>query len=350
MVDGDPVWFESADVALRPSPEAFASSFFGSAIHRRRPLYFRGPLSAAWRENVAKMLGLWHEWWDYPETFPIESQADAAAGQRHPDSVQAFSGGCDSFYTLLRKNHPTRYLVFVHGFDISYRDRYRMRKYRDSFHEVCRATGKIPIVIRTNLRRHPLFAAAPWERTHGGALAAIGHLLSDVAGQLVIASSYTYDDPHPCGSHWRTDPLWSSDRLEVFHDDATLYRLNKLKTMDAEPLVQRSLRVCWQNKATFGNCSRCDKCVRTMIVLAMRGQLQNYPVFDRHTPLADILDSMDPVSKDVYRRYEELIAEGMPPDLEAAARRLLARQRPARFSSVRHTIRKARLVLARVHG
>ena len=343
MVCGHPVWFESANAVLRPSVEAFGSSFLVPALHARRPLRFNGPLSRLWRENVAKLVCIFHRWWDYPETLAIESEGQAVPADKKPDGAECFSGGADSFYSLLRMNHATRYLVFVHGFDMSYRDGYRMRKYRPALEEICRATGRIPIVIRTNLRKHPFFSQVMWENSHGGALAAIGHLLADSAGRIVIASSCTYDELEPWGSHWETDPLWAAENLEIVHDDATLYRLNKLKTMAEEPLVQQHLRVCFKNLAAHGNCSRCDKCVRTMLVLHRRRQLQNYPVFDRRTPLTAILDSMDPVPENMHYRYEELIRDGMPAEIEAAVRRLLARQRPPRYSRLRRTVRKVKL-------
>jgi hypothetical protein len=350
MVCGQPVWFESADTTLKASAEAFGSCFLIPALQARRPLRLPHSLSPRWRDNVAKLLPTFHQWWSYPPTLEIDSQGDAVPGGQSPDGAQCFSGGADSFYSLLRGTHATRYLVFVHGFDISYRDGYRMRKYRPALDEICRATGKIPIVIRTNLRKHPFFSQAAWENSHGGALAAIGHLLSHIVGRLIIASSNSYDDPRPCGSHWDTDPLWAAENLEIVHDDAALYRLNKLKTMDDEPLVQRHLRVCYENLATYGNCSRCDKCVRTMLVLHLRGQLRNYPVFDRRTPLITILDMMDPVKEDVHRRYEELLRDGMPAELEAAVRRLLSRSQPRRHWRVRRTLCKAKLAVARIHG
>ena len=45
-----------------------------------------------------------------------------------------------------------------------------------------------------------------------------GHLLSDAIGTLVIPSSYTYSDSPPWGSHFDTDPLYSSSRLAIVHD------------------------------------------------------------------------------------------------------------------------------------
>jgi len=350
MVDGQPVWFESSDAPLTASAEALGSAFLIPALHYGRPMRIHAPLSPQWRSNAQKLLEVFHKWWDYPEALSIDSDGEALAGERRPDGGQCFSGGADSFYSLLRGKHATRYLVTVHGFDVSIRDRFRMRKFKESLAAVSKAVGRPSIVLRTNLRKHRLFASVPWERTHGAALAVVGHLLSGVIGHLVIPSSFNDDDAHPCGSHWLTDPMWSSEGVEIIHDDPSLYRLDKLKTMVCEPLVRQHLRVCWENGAACGNCSRCDKCVRTMIVLAVRGQLEHFPVFDGQTPLPAILDAMDPVPKDLHRRYQALIDEGLPQDVELAVRRLLRRQRPPRFSRLRRTLRKAKLALARIRG
>jgi hypothetical protein len=347
MVNGEPLWFESADAALRPSAEAIASAFLVPALHHHMPMRVDAPLSALWLQDVPKIFEVYHEWWDYPSTLPIDCQGEGHFSARKPESGQCFSGGCDSFYSLLRGKHQTKFLVFVHGFDISYRDKYRMNKFKKPLEEISQAVGKPVIMIRTNLRKHGLFASVPWERSHGGALATMGHLLSNVLGTLIVPSSFSYDDPHPCGSHWLTDKFRSSENLEIIHDEP-MYRLDKLKLMDSEPLVRRHLRVCWENKSASGNCSRCDKCVRTMIVLFVRGQLKHYPGFDQRNSLPNILDGMDPVDKEAHRRYHELIKAGLPADIEAAIRRLLARDKPPRFSSLRHAAGKVRLGIARM--
>jgi hypothetical protein len=138
--------------------------------------------------------------------------------------------------------------------------------------------------------------------------------------------------------------------LRVLHDDATLYRLEKMSRIDTEPLVQQHLRVCWENRAVAGNCSQCDKCVRTMIVLHLRGQLEKFSVFDRQTPLPKILDQMEPVSATVHRLYQELLNQGLPGEIESSVHRLLRRDRAPRITRLRRKFRQAELVLARIRG
>ena len=348
LVNGRPIWFESCDAPLRPSAEAFLSALLVPALHRRSAIRVRAPLSPAWLANADKAASLLHAWWGYPNRAEITGDGVAVLPAARSEGGQCFSAGVDSFHSLLRGRHPTDFLVAVHGFDISHRDRYRMRRFRESLDVIGQTLGKRPIVVHTNLRKHRMFRAAPWEHTHGGALAAVGHLLADTLGSLVIPSSYPRSDPHPHGSHWDLDPLWSAENVRIIHDDPEFYRLDKLRRIDGEPLVQQHLRVCWQNFATFGNCSRCDKCVLTMLSLASRGRLTDYPVFDRHTPLPRILDALGPVLPTVQQRYRTLIEEGLPPDIEEAVVRLLARDRQPRLAFLRRPLRKAKLALARL--
>ncbi|MFO0905042.1 MAG: hypothetical protein U0939_18700 [Pirellulales bacterium] len=349
QVNGVELWFESPDAELSASPEAFASALLIPALDQQSRLVLDQPLDPLWRGNVESICERLHEWWGYAKTPPIDAPIGSAVSSaaRHDVAAQCFSGGCDSFYSLLRGGHNTQSLVLVHGFDISHFDRRRFEHARRSASAVAAATGKRLIVVRTNLRKHRTFSASNWERTHGGALAAIGHLLSPVFQRLVIPSSYTYDDPNPWGSHWQIDPLWTSSRMEIFYDDASLYRLNKLQRMASEPLVREHLRVCYENSSATGNCSRCDKCVRTMLQLEALGERQNYSVFDRRTPLVAILDSHGVVPDWLAPRYEALIAQGLAPDLVAAIRRMLARTKPPRAVWWRGVIRKVRSNVAR---
>lgn len=344
---GERIWFESRDVRLVPSAEAFASAFLVPALHHQLPLRVHAPLSEVWQDSVARMCPILHEWWGYPERADVAGGGKAVLPEKQTALAQCFSGGADSFYSLLRGRHRCQYLVYVHGYDIALADGHRMRRIRASLDAVAEALGRRVIVVSTNLRRHPFYRSMPWDHANGGALAAIGHLLSGVIGGLVIPSSYAYDDHGPCGSHFLTDALWSSENLEIIHDEARLYRLQKLKEIDDEPLVRKHLRVCWENRATSGNCSRCDKCVRTMILLLARKRLQHFPVFDRSTPLPLILDRMEPALPSLRRRYLELLEEDLPADVVAGIHRLLARENPPRFNRARRMLRRLKLHLSR---
>src|SRR5262249_25540970 len=205
-----------------------------------------------------------NQWWGYPEIIP-EPFHNPRQAPRATQTALCFSGGVDSFHTLLRSGYAIQYLVFVLGFDVELGDLRRFEAFEPSLRAAAAETGARPVVIRTNLREHSAFAPVSWERAHGGALAAIGHLLDGIVGQLLISSTDPFSLRIPWGSHWMTDAFWSSEKLQVLHVGAHIDRNQKLRAITDEPLARNHLRVCWENRTPVGNCSRCEKCVRTRL-------------------------------------------------------------------------------------
>lgn len=324
---GRSVWFESVDVPLRPAPEAVACLALIPALHFSARVLADSVLDPFWLANAHQLVHYFAKWWDYPDTFPIVARQGLREGLHAPANGTGlcFTGGVDSFHSLLRGAQHIDRLIFVHGFDITLRDETRMTAFRRVLERVGAAAQSRPIVVRTNLREHPVFGRVSWERTHGAALAAVGHLLSGSLGRLVIASSFSTELAHPWGSHFQTDPLWSSQCLQIIHDAPTLARLDKVPQIAAEPLLWNNLRVCWKNHAPAGNCSRCEKCLRTMCMLTMAGQLQKYSVFETVTPLARLLDKLPALPARLVPRWEILGVKLAEPELRAAIARLVAR-------------------------
>jgi hypothetical protein len=245
--------------------------------------------------------------------------------RRLEPTALCFSGGVDSFYTLLRSGHEVQYLVFVIGFDMGLGDVERAATFGASLRAVAAAAGARPVVIRSNIREHPVFASVSWEHSHGGALAAIGHLLSGVAGQLLISSSHSRDDVIPWGSHWMTDEFWSSERLRVIHVGAELLRRQKLTRIAAEPIVREHLRVCWENQTPTGNCSRCEKCIRTRLTLLDCGALADFAVLEGEESLARHIDALPASRKRLLTHRKLSKQKNISPEIRQALRRLILR-------------------------
>jgi hypothetical protein len=345
------IWFESSDVTLRASVEAFTSAFLVPAAALERPLVVTAPVAADFAAGLPRILDIVGGWWDYSRASP--SLEIAAAPQRaEPDRPPAakpggtalcFSGGVDSFYTLLAAGRHVDAMVFVHGFDIKLADELRSAAVEEHLRTVAAAVGARPVFIRTNLRSHPVYRATNWSRTHGGALAAIGHLLADNWSTLLISAAYSLDDPNSCGSHWDLDPLWSGAGLTVEHVGAECDRNEKLAALKDDPLVQRYLRVCWENRSERLNCSRCEKCIRNEVALAALGALDSFEVFESSATLAARVDGVRAVQlKSLLPRYHSALTLGLPPDVERAVRRLIERSRRAQ--------RRARLEHARSYA
>jgi hypothetical protein len=323
-VDGAALWFESADVALSAAPEAFASAMLLPSIARGETLTVDEPVSSIWRSNVRQAMRVFKEWWGYPEISP-EPHFHPERTTRATHTALCYSGGVDSVYTLLRSEYSIQCLVFVLGYDVQLGDVTRFEAFRRSLRAAADATGARLVVIRTNLREHPAFAPISWERAHGGALAAVGHLLSGAAGQLLISSTDPYTLRLPWGSHWMTDAFWSSEKLQVLHVGAEVDRNYKLRSIADAPLARHHLRVCWENRSPSGNCSRCEKCVRSRLILADCGRLADFPVFEGEESLLADMKAL-PHTGNVALAYQDLERRnGLRPELRRELRKLIAR-------------------------
>ncbi|HET8633036.1 MAG TPA: hypothetical protein VFL88_02750 [Gemmatimonadales bacterium] len=330
-VDGTEAWFESEDIPLGPSSEAFASAFLLAAADARRRLAVSEPVAADWAGGAAQVLETAHRWWGYPRLWPRLDTRPVASGPQRGGERRGlcFTGGVDSFFSLLVCGGPIQYLIHAHGFDVRLEDEHRAAGMAARFREIAEATSTRLVTIRTNLRTHPAFAPVPWPRTHGGALAALGHLCAGTIDTLVISSSGTYAAPKPWGSHWELDPCWSGAGLSIEHVGAEYSRNAKLRLIAHSPLVRRHLHVCWEHRDDRLNCSRCEKCLRTRSVLAGLGVLQDFAVLDGPETLAADLDALPCVTvPSRWRRYREALADGgLSRDVSRAIERLLVRSR-----------------------
>ena len=332
-VGGSEVWFESDDVPLRPSIEAFVSAFLLPSLALRLRLETTGAADPAFAASLPEILDIARRWWGYDVVLPRLDTERVDPNPHRPAAGRTalcFGGGVDSFYTLLGSGRRVDDLVFVHGFDVPLTDVARAAAVQENVREIAGVLGARPIVIRTNLRTHAPFRAASWDRTHGGALAAVGHLLADESATMLISASFFHGGWHPWGSAWQLDPLWSGNGLTIEHVGAELNRADKLRVLRDEPLVRRHLRVCWANRPGLLNCSRCEKCIRNQVILAALGVLEHFRTFESPDTLAARIADVPRIrDRLVFDRYEFALELGLPPAQAAAVRALLARSKRA---------------------
>ena len=344
IVNNQPLWFESDDIELSPSPEAFASALLLSSQHRRRRLVIEAAVDPTWKTNIEGVLAKWSEWWDYEPLLP-EAQTVRQPPPRETNArALSFSGGVDSFFSLLATPLP-QFLVTAHGFDIALADERRMKSLKRSLLEAADLAGARPIVIRTNLREHPASGRRYlWERSHGGALAAIGHLLAPNIAQYFISSTHSFAPDRPWGSSPHTDHLFSSSNVEIVHFGSAP-REEKILGILSHPLARQHLRVCWENRKPEGNCSHCAKCLLVMLHLSEYGVLDEFDVFEGGAELAHRLDAL-PYTTTHIAVMERAVQRGrLAPALSAATTRLIerslaAKQSAKRRKQIRHWVDK----------
>lgn len=281
------IFFECNQPVLRLTPEAGLAAAYLPALVNGSALHIKDPISPQLAANLPNIEALYRQW------FPAlqASQVIARPGNPAPGEPARrvgvfFSGGVDSFYTLLKHREEITDLVFVHGFDIWWGDQASplSRQSVKMVERVAAEFGKNALIIRTNLREM-LDPYLDWgDMAHGPAMFCVAHLLSGVLGRVYIASSFfAAPDDKYWGSHPALDPLWGSEGLSIVHDGLEHIRFGKLQVIADEKVVQQNLRVCWENQGGAYNCCRCEKCIRTMVCLTALGRLQAFKTF--HEPL-----------------------------------------------------------------
>jgi hypothetical protein len=169
-----------------------------------------------------------------------------------------FSGGVDSFYSLLTYSKPIDKLIMVIGFDVDICDREGFLSVHEHLKKVAAAKDVEAVIVRTNYREHPV-AGKKFKYAYGGALAGVGHLVSGV-GELLLSSGFRYDEARPDGSHWQNDPLWGSESLSVVHYGADLTRDQKLrKNCRRSDRQKTSAHVPGKSEEGFSAFSTCNQ-------------------------------------------------------------------------------------------
>jgi len=227
--------------------------------------------------KIQDIMTCWYP--DLDRVFPDVASRSAEVHTKNRGVGCFFSGGVDSFYSVLKHIDTISHLIFVHGFDLPLTNPALRAKVSQQLQRAAAMLGKHLIEVETNLRN---FADrwAPWgTHYHGAALATVAHLLSPILHKVIIPSSFSYEMLDPWGSHPLLDPLWSTERLELVHDGCEVNRISKVAAIAHNDVVRESLRVCYQSLSGAYNCCRCPKCLNTMLALDAVGELGKVKTF-----------------------------------------------------------------------
>lgn len=201
---------------------------------------------------------------------PVEAGVRDVGVKDHASGVACFfSGGVDSFYTLLKRQEEITHLIFMelHRQGPSVRGQ-ASRAVR----EVAKDLGKTLIEVETNLSQFSTEARIGWHYFHGMRLASVGLLFQHLFRKVLIPATLSYDNLTPAGSHPLLDPLWSTESMDFEHDGAEATRVEKVAYISEHEIAMRLLRVCFMDPDAY-NCGRCRKCLLTMLNLRAAGSL-----------------------------------------------------------------------------
>lgn len=296
-----PLWFRTEASLAAPPPvsgDPFLAALLLPAMRLGAPLILEAPVSPALLSRVSVLQDILGSWFGNARPIPVRAPPGPARSCSRPAVGCFFTGGADSFYSLLKNlhDHPhspdsITHLVFVEGFDLRHQQVHLVAQTRDAIRRVADATGKTARFVSTNLRE-VTGPFAHWDDSHGSALAACAHFLAWEVGRILIPATLAYSQLHPLGSHALLDPLWSSEAVAIIHHGAEVRRIDKVTQWIARsPLALQHLRVCWENRNGLYNCGVCEKCLRTTVPLHALGVLDPSAAF-RTLPTPALIRAM----------------------------------------------------------
>jgi hypothetical protein len=238
------------------------------------------PVSPRLLNNLAVFQDVHHCWNPVLKVVPIEAATEAAA-PLNDGAMSFFSGGVDSMFTFLKRREELTHVVYIQGYDFRVDDvSFRTALERNA--SFVRGFGKTVIPVGTNSNAFGYHHNLSILLTQGSALASIALLLG--FPRAFVSSAYSYSQLVPLGSHPLTDPLWSTEEVEIIHEGAEARRVDKVIKIAENPSALTNLLVCAHD--VVHNCGKCEKCLRTMIPLRLLGV--STPAFPPMPPLSEI--------------------------------------------------------------
>lgn len=280
-------WFEFPvalhdEISLTGDP--WLVCFLPVAMTLGESLEIQAPVDSKLFRSMMEVMGIWKTWYPQLSKVPlIVKQEDRSRIQVADRGGAFFSGGVDSFFTLLwnkeHGDHQIDELLSVWGFDIPIGKEAEFAAHTKRLEKVANYVGTPLVTITTNLRK-TVFSEAAWgELSFGCALATVGLLLEPRYNSIVAANDNTYLDLLPWGGHPLTFQKFSTSNLEFVYHGGEITRVQKTEYVVKFPICLDHLHVCWK-EASDKNCCNCNKCYRTMAVLEVLGRLHEARTFD----------------------------------------------------------------------
>ena len=305
------IYYKVSDGPVSHTSDAFLAAGLFPAMKEGVDLKIEGTVSPKLPHAIHTIQDIVTSWFPGYTSISIETQVSNHTQATEQRGVGVFfSGGIDSFYTLLKHRDEITTLIFMHGFDIQL-DKYEFRiRASKSVKEVATGFGKAFLEVETNLpewleKLSPRFIPAGGD-AHGAVLASIALLLSPQLKKIYIPSSYTYNNLNPWGSHPMLDPLWSSEDMEIVHDGCEATRVKKAAVVAQSEIAMENLRVCFFKPEGAINCEKCEKCLRSKANLRAVGALDRCTTFKQDLDL-EALAQVEISKEQQYQCYQDTL-------------------------------------------
>jgi hypothetical protein len=311
--------YRVSEGSLSKSSDAFLAAALFPAMKVNQPLHISGTVSPKLLTAAERMQDTYHKW--FPEFQKIPVQAESILSDNMNSSADVglfFSGGVDSFYTLLKNQDEITKLILINGF--MYEKDSQRPKVTEEIQEVAHEMGKSLIVVEVNIREFS-DQYTYWEDQYAGvAMASVGLLLSPQFRKLYFASSFSYEHWKPTAIHPLLEPFFSTESLIFEIDGSEADRPEKIACIAQSDVTLNSLRTC-SSKYSY-NCGQCEKCLRTMIALQAVGALERCSTFKQKLDIKAVSSIKLDELRDIYEKENLNLLEnsGNNPELAGALR------------------------------
>ena len=316
------VYFRSQRGPLSASAAPYIMSVLPVAMQLGLPVQAPGSVAASFMDYLERTQRLFRFF------FPTLHHVDIAVSVAQDEAPHAamdqrgaglfFSGGVDSFYSLLKHQAEVTQLIYVHGFDTLLANPTARALNARALRHAAAEAGKQFFELETNVRS----MIDPYQRwlhpTATSVQFAIALTVMPQFHTIFVAENYPYSGEW---SRQQEPTVPGAAGPAVVFDGVDAMRLEKIQSISSSPLAMRWLRVCWQNLGVTYNCGRCEKCLRTMIGLEIAGALDSCRTF---TNKLDI-ERVRTTDLDKFARFWPELAlaldqSGAHPELAAAIR------------------------------
>jgi hypothetical protein len=316
----DRLWFsfpESYQPDLTPRSEAFLLPLLVPAMYYNEEIEVRGRISPRLAANLREFAYIYHRAFDLPLTGFTASGFEAFQPATKPEAVMlSFSGGVDSMYSLymnLPENQPIPQARVTHGlliqgfndFDIALKDTAYFERVHAKYQKLFDGLGLTLLTGKTNAYDFCKFRV-DWDIGHTPTMVAFGYLFSNLVRDFMRASSGGYIEKKIFDPWLLSNHLLSSETIHVVSHTTTVNRVEKMEALSHWPTAHDHLRVClaWDKTGVDLNCSKCYKCLDTMILFYILGVYDKFTAFEQpYNPLNLLKFFFQPFLGPVYAAH-----------------------------------------------
>ena len=262
-------------------------------------------LDRVYAEQMGKIKALYQKY--YPQLQSVDSNLIVGTlvdNQYKTDkNGLLFSGGVDAYTSFLRHRDPRLDLITIHGADIDLEDQAQFERLRGFNDAEALLAPHRKLYVKANIRTfytHKVDFLLPnlgwWGKIQYGmsllALTAPYAFIHGYRSVYIASTRSVHMEFLPWGSMPEVDDLVGWGNTYCKHDAFELSRHQKM-----EYIVQKfkesgehaGLRVCYSEDNTALNCSRCEKCLRTIFNIMILGDDPNSYGFEADQGVYDRL-------------------------------------------------------------